>query len=158
MNNGTEFFSTQYQVEFLNPPYMLFERPALAKLPAQIHFNQKFTTSVNIPAGLRASEIQIILLRALHTHSDLLPSAVSLMDLGLSLHTFHSSARLVSLKHTLSADHKALTMTAPPNNRIYPRGPAFLFLTINDVTSEGVRVMVGDGRKPPVKDQGGAPA
>jgi len=27
-------------------------------------------------------------------------------------------------------------------------------LTVDDVTGAGVRVMVGDGRPPPVKDQG----
>jgi hypothetical protein len=76
------------------------------------------------------------------------------MDLGVSSHAFHSSARLVFLEHTLSADRKTLTMTAPPNNRVYPPGPAFLFLTIDDVTSEGVRVMVGDGSNPLVNDLG----
>jgi hypothetical protein len=76
------------------------------------------------------------------------------MDLGFSSHAFHSSARLVFLEHTLSPDRKTLTMVAPPNNRVYPPGPAYLYLTIDDVTSEGVQVMVGDGSNPPVKDQG----
>jgi hypothetical protein len=76
------------------------------------------------------------------------------MDLGFSSHAFHSSARLVFLEHTLSADRRTLTISAPPNNRIYPPGPAFLFLTIDDVTSAGVMVMVGNGANPPVADQG----
>lgn len=32
--------------------------------------------------------------------------------------------------------------------------PAYIFLTVDDVTSTGVRVMVGDGSSPPVQDQG----
>lgn len=76
------------------------------------------------------------------------------MDLGFSSHAFHSSARLVFMDHTLSRDGKTLTITAPPNNRIYPPGPGFIFVTVDDVTSEGAHVMVGDMSNPPVKDQG----
>lgn len=76
------------------------------------------------------------------------------MDLGFSLHSFHSSNRLVFLEHTLSLNGKTLTLSAPPNNRVYPPGPAYLYFTVDDVTSEGVRVMVGDGKNPPVRDQG----
>jgi hypothetical protein len=76
------------------------------------------------------------------------------MDLGFSSHAFHSSARLVFLEHTLSADRRTLRISAPPNNRIYPPGPAFLYLTIDDVTSPGVMIMVGDGANPPVAEQG----
>ena len=66
------------------------------------------------------------------------------MDLGFSSHAFHSSARLVFLDFTLSKDGKTLTINAPPNNRIYPPGPAFIFLTVDDITSEGAHVMIGD--------------
>ena len=31
---------------------------------------------------------------------------------------------------------------------------AYIFLTVDDVTSLGARVMVGNGASPPVKDQG----
>jgi hypothetical protein len=31
---------------------------------------------------------------------------------------------------------------------------AYIFLTVDDVSSTGVRVMMGDGSSPPVKDQG----
>jgi len=137
VRNGTQFFDTQFQVEFLNPPYMFVQRPTFEKTPAQIHFNQRFTTSVTVPKNLKASKIQ-----------------VSLMDLGFSSHAFHSSARLVFLEHAISADRKTLTISAPPNNRVYPPGPAFMFLTIDDVTGPGVQVMVGNGANPPVADQG----
>ena len=70
----------------------------------------------------------------------------------------------------LSADRTSLTITSPPNNRVYPPGPgtllyischrspiilpAYVFLTVDDITSEGVQVMVGTGASPPVADQG----
>lgn len=71
------------------------------------------------------------------------------MDLGFSSHAFHSSARLVFMDAQLSEDRNSLTITAPPNPNIYPPGPAFVFLTVDGVTSEGQQVMVGSGAPPP---------
>ena len=76
------------------------------------------------------------------------------MDLGFSSHAWHSSQRLVFMDATLSKDGKALTVTSPPNNRVFPPGPGFIFVTIDDVTSAGEMVMVGSGASPPVPDQG----
>jgi hypothetical protein len=36
---------------------------------------------------------------------------------------------------------------------VYPPGPAWLFVIVDGVPSEAVKVMVGEGRSPPV-DQG----
>ena len=58
-------------------------------------------------------------------------------------------ARLVFMDATISDDGKSLTFTTPPNGRVYPPGPANIFLTIDDVSSEGAWVMVGSGRAPP---------
>ena len=71
------------------------------------------------------------------------------MDLGFSSHAFHSGARLVFMEATVSRDGKSLTFVTPPNGRVYPPGPATIFLTIDDVTSEGARVMMGSGNSPP---------
>ncbi|TFK38704.1 glyoxal oxidase precursor [Crucibulum laeve] len=134
--NGTEF-ATEFRVEYLNPPFMSMARPTLSNVPKQIGFNKEFTIDVNIPSNLKASSIQ-----------------VALMDLGFSSHAFHSSSRLVFMDAQLSKNRKSLTITSPPNNRVYPPGPAFIFLTVDDVTSTGERVMVGSGAPPPVADQG----
>ena len=74
---------------------------------------------------------------------------VSLMDLGFSTHGFHMGARLVFMDATIARDGKSLTFVTPPNGKIYPPGPATIFLTIDDVTSEGAWVMVGSGNPPP---------
>ncbi|KAF8908640.1 copper radical oxidase [Gymnopilus junonius] len=134
--NGTKF-GTEFRVEYLNPPFMSVARPALSKVPSIIGFSQKFTISIDIPRNLPAASIK-----------------VALMDLGFSSHAFHSSSRLVFMDAALSFDRKSLTITSPPNNRIYPPGPAYIFVTIDDVTSTGAHVMVGTGLPPPVPDQG----
>ena len=74
------------------------------------------------------------------------------MDLGFSTHAFHSSARLVFMDAKLSANKKLLTVTAPPNRNIFPPGPGWIFVTIDNVSSEGQLVMVGSGAPPPQTD------
>ena len=74
---------------------------------------------------------------------------VALMDLGFSSHAFHSSARLVFMEAIISLDRKSLTFVTPPNGKIYPPGPATIFLTVDNITSEGAWVMMGSGNSPP---------
>ena len=71
------------------------------------------------------------------------------MDLGFSTHGFHVGARLVFMDATISKDKKSLTFVTPPNGRVYPPGPATVFLTIDNVSSVGAWVMMGSGRAPP---------
>ncbi|KAJ3555692.1 hypothetical protein NP233_g12148 [Leucocoprinus birnbaumii] len=129
-NNGIvndTIFHSEFRVEYLNPPYINVARPRLSNVPKRLNFNQEITVDVAIPPGLnkQASSIQ-----------------VALMDLGFSSHAFHSSSRLVFMTASLSSNGRRLTIKTPPNNRIYPPGPAYIFLTVDDVTSAGVRVMV----------------
>ncbi|KAI0761400.1 glyoxal oxidase N-terminus-domain-containing protein, partial [Irpex lacteus] len=74
-----------------------------------------------IPSG-RLSYSWIFLVHRAHTYASF---PVSLMDLGFSSHAFHSSARLVFLES------------------VCPK------TAIDDVTSPGVRTIVGSGRPPP---------
>ena len=130
-------FSSELRAEYLNPPYMSMDRPVLRSVPKTIRFNQPFTVWVDIPRGLGSGTMR-----------------VALIDLGFSSHAFHSGNRLVFMDAELSSDSKALKIIPPPNNRVYPPGPGFIYLTIDDVTSEGVQVMVGSGGTPPLSDEG----
>ncbi|KAI0316193.1 glyoxal oxidase precursor [Amylostereum chailletii] len=125
-------FPTEFRVQTLDPPFMFVERPTIGSLPTTIGFGKEVTVPVAIPSSLNASNIQ-----------------VSLMDLGFSSHAFHSSARLVFMDATVSQDRQSLTFTLPPNGRVYPPGPATVFLTVDDVTSPGVQTIVGSGAPPP---------
>ncbi|KAJ6470090.1 glyoxal oxidase N-terminus-domain-containing protein [Mycena vitilis] len=134
---GDPGFSSELRVETLDPPFFSLPRPKLSNAPSQIHFNQRFTIGVDFPAGVSTSSIK-----------------VALMDLGFSSHAFHSSGRLVFMDAVLSSNKRSLTITSPPNNRVFPPGPAFIFVTAGDTTSVGAHVMVGSGANPPVADQG----
>lgn len=118
--------TSEFRVEFLNPPFMTTARPKLLTVPKQITFNQKFTVDVDIPANLKASSIQGKLLVPSPWSPLLLANLVALMDLGFSSHAFHASNRLVFMEAQLSRNRKSLTITSPPNNRIYPPGPGML--------------------------------
>ncbi|KAJ7100233.1 glyoxal oxidase N-terminus-domain-containing protein [Mycena belliarum] len=134
---GEPGFSSELRVETLDPPFMQMVRPTMSNLPSKIAFNSKFTVSVTMPPGVSTSTMK-----------------VALMDLGFSSHAFHSSQRLVFMDAVLSKDKRSLTITSPPNNRVFPPGPGFIFLTVGETTSVGAHVMIGSGASPPVADQG----
>jgi len=134
---GQPGFSSEFRVENLDPPFMSMARPTLSNVPTKIAFNERFTIEVDIPAGVSTSNLK-----------------VALMDLGFSSHAFHSSQRLVFMDAVLSKDKRSLTITSPPNNRVFPPGPAYIFVTAGETTSVGAHVMVGSGANPPVPDQG----
>ncbi|KAI0355513.1 glyoxal oxidase precursor [Trametes cingulata] len=127
-------FPSEFRVQTLDPPFMFVDRPKILSMPEKLAFNKKLTVPVSLPLALTRPGAKV---------------QVSLMDLGFSTHAFHSSARLVFMDARISADRNSLTFTTPPNGRVFPPGPATVFLTIDDVTSEGAWVMMGSGNSPP---------
>ncbi|KAI0677743.1 glyoxal oxidase precursor [Trametes maxima] len=127
-------FPSEFRVQTLDPPFMFVDRPKIVSTPKKLGFGKTFTVPIELPLALTRPGAKV---------------QVSLMDLGFSSHAFHSSARLVFLDAIISRDRKSLTFTTPPNGRVFPPGPATVFLTIDDVTSEGAWVIVGSGNPPP---------
>jgi len=130
-------FNTEFRVQFLNPPFISRSRPVFSGVPEQVDFNQHLTFDIEIPEDLNTDDLK-----------------VALIDMGFSSHAFHSSSRLVFMDAELSQNKKSLTITTPPNNRVFPPGIGYVFVTVDDVTSTGTRVMIGNGLAPPVEDQG----
>jgi hypothetical protein len=143
-------FPTEFRVETLDPPFMKVERPVLGALPAHIPFGQTMTAKVTIPRGLSVDNVKCKLVITKQRFKANIYQSVSLMDLGFSSHSFHSSARLVFMNATLSKNRNTITFTTPPSGRVYPPGPATLFLTVDNVTSVGVQTIVGSGASPPI--------
>ncbi|CAA7271472.1 unnamed protein product [Cyclocybe aegerita] len=125
-------YGTEYRVEWLNPPYMSQERPSITKKVQSVPFGKNFTINVHYPAG-DASDVRVVL-----------------MDLGYVTHAVHANSRMVYLKFSSGAG--VLSAQGPPNGNVYPPGPGWLYLVVNGVPSEGMKVMVGDGRGPPVDE------
>ncbi|PIL32906.1 hypothetical protein GSI_05024 [Ganoderma sinense ZZ0214-1] len=129
-------FPSELRVETLDPSLMFVDRPRILATPAKIHSTpgSPVTVPISLPPALSLPGARV---------------QASLMDLGFSSHAFHSSARLVFMDATISADRRSLTFLTPPNGRVYLPGPATIVLTIDDVTSEGVWVIMGSGNSPP---------
>ena len=72
------------------------------------------------------------------------------MDLGFVTHSIHMNSRLVYLDFDVSSDSpNRLTVRSPSSSGIYPPGPGWLFLVVEDIWSVATQVMVGDGSSPP---------
>ncbi|PIL32703.1 hypothetical protein GSI_04818 [Ganoderma sinense ZZ0214-1] len=106
-------------------------------MPKNLKFHSRVTTPIDVPFELTRPGAKL---------------QVALMDLGFSSHAFHSSARLVFMGATISANKKSLTFLTPPSGCVFPAGPATTFLTIDDVTSPDTWVMMGSGRSPPTRE------
>jgi hypothetical protein len=72
------------------------------------------------------------------------------MDFGYVTHAVHANTRLVFIPCSRSHNDQAFFITAPPSGGVYPPGPAFLFIIIDGVPSEGIKIMVGHGNSPPI--------
>lgn len=73
---------------------------------------------------------------------------VALMDHGFVTHGVHANTRMVYLEYTLQDN--TLIITGPANGDIYQPGPGYLYIVVDDVPSQGYKVMVGDGKAPAV--------
>ncbi|KAF8920993.1 copper radical oxidase [Mucidula mucida] len=123
-------YGTEYRVEWLSPPYMDAPRPALHSVPKKIGFGKQIKVKVDF--------VKLVVL---------LP-VLALMDLGYVTHAVHANSRLVNLVVQLEGDE--LVITGPPNGKIYPPGPAFLYVLEDGIPSSGKKIMVGDGKDPEV--------
>lgn len=122
-------YRTEYRVEWFNPPYMTETRPYITDdVPKVLRFGDEVEIKVLLPPT--TNDIKVVL-----------------MDLGFVTHATHANSRLVYLKATSNGDK--LRVTGPPNGNVYPPGPGFLYVVTDGVPSEGVKVIVGDGRDPP---------
>jgi hypothetical protein len=68
------------------------------------------------------------------------------MDFGFSTHAMHANTRLVYLDATLSGSK--LTVTAPPDAGVYPPGPGYIFVVVDNVPSKATNTLIGDGKSP----------
>ena len=148
-------YGTEYRVEWLHPPYMKQERPVIVEAPRAIGFAEQVQVQVKIPENLHGEKLKGECISPLAAgriaeHTKWCCCAVSLMDFGYVTHATHTNSRLVWLVAQLGKDGYTLTITGPPHGRVYPPGPGWLHVVVGGVPSKGVKIMVGDGRGPPV--------
>ncbi|EJD05922.1 copper radical oxidase [Fomitiporia mediterranea MF3/22] len=132
-------YGTEYRVEWLYPPYMNQARPTIAEAPDMIGFGGLAHLRVQWSGGAKPSISDTV--------------KIACMDLGYVTHAVHANSRLVYLefKHDPN-DASTLLAMGPPSGEVYPPGPAWLFVVVNGVPSEGKKVLIGDGAGPEVNE------
>nr|ABD61577.1 copper radical oxidase [Phanerodontia chrysosporium] len=125
-------YGTEYRVEWLDPPYMTVDRPTLSDVPKKIDFKQTVQFNAKVPSGT-AGDVKVVL-----------------MDFGYVTHAVHANSRYVELVSSVDGD--VVMCNGPPDGKIYPPGPGWLFVVANGIPSKGVKIMVGDGRSPEVNE------
>jgi len=127
---STVRYITEYRVEYFRPPYYSMPRPSYTGAPSIINYGQEFTIKVSHP-DLKATNVKAVI-----------------MDLGFHTHAVSLDSRHVGLVSSYDTSTKELTVTGPPNSKIYPPGPAWLYVLVHGVPSNGTKVMT-TGANPP---------
>jgi len=128
---STERYITEYRVEYFRPPYYSMTRPAYSGAPEIVDYGQEFEINVTHP-GLTANNVKAVI-----------------MDLGFHTHGVSLDSRHVGLVSSYDNGTNTLTVTGPPNSKIYPPAPAWLYVLVDNVPSNGTKIMIGTGANPP---------
>jgi Domain of unknown function (DUF1929) len=138
--NLTTKYPTTYTAEYFYPPYFSGKtRPSLQGIPQSLSYGGDWfditipPTSYSGLANDAADNTTIWLIRP-----------------GFTTHAMNMGQRIMQLNNTynVQANGTIILHTAqlPPNPNLFQPGPAFLFVTINGIPSNGTYVIVGNGQ------------
>ncbi|KAI9449470.1 glyoxal oxidase, partial [Russula earlei] len=138
--NLTTIYPTTYTAEYFYPPYLsATTRPVPQNIPKTLSYGGHYfdititSTSYPGPGNDAADNTTIWLIRP-----------------GFTTHAMNMGQRILQLNHTSTVFPNGTiilhTSQLPPNSNLFPPGPAFLFVTISGVPSNGTYVLVGNGQ------------
>ena len=138
--NLTTPFPTTYQAEIFYPPYFnASTRPIVSGVPSTISYGgQPFdlTISANSYSG--------------SSNNAATSATVVIQRGGFTTHAMNMGQRLMQLNntYTVNADGTIVlhVAQAPPNPNLFQPGPAFLFVTVQGIPSNGTMLIVGNGQ------------
>ncbi|KAJ7275628.1 glyoxal oxidase N-terminus-domain-containing protein [Mycena rebaudengoi] len=138
--NLNAVFPTEYRAEIFYPPYFSANsRPVPSGIPDKLSYGGK-AFNVSLPASSYLG--------------DPTPAAqsatVALLRPGWTTHAMNMGQRYLKLNSTYTVNKDA-TITLhvaqlPPNANLFQPGPAFVFVVVNGIPSNGTQVLVGSGR------------
>lgn len=113
--DGLDETKRETRMEVFTPPYLRAgPRPTISSAPATINPSATQTFNINTPQGNTVSK-------------------VTLLRCGSNTHGFDADQRCIELAITARTGN-SVTVTRPPDNRIAPPGPYFLFVIAADGT------------------------
>ncbi|KAF8890000.1 copper radical oxidase [Gymnopilus junonius] len=138
--NTTAFFPTQYQAEIFYPPYFSAStRPAPTGMPETLSYGgSPFditipATSYSGSANDAADSVTVIITRG-----------------GFTTHAMNMGQRHLQLNNTYTVNQDgSITLHVaqpPPNSNLFQPGPAFMFVNVHGIPSNGTYLIVGNGQ------------
>ncbi|KAH9956156.1 glyoxal oxidase [Russula dissimulans] len=138
--NLKTIYPTTYTAEYFYPPYFSAKtRPVPQNVPKTLSYGGNYfditipSTSYSGSANNAADDTIIWLIRP-----------------GFTTHAMNMGQRMLQLNHTYTTYENGTitlhTAQLPPNPNVFQPGPAFLFVTISGIPSNGTYVLVGNGQ------------
>jgi hypothetical protein len=138
--NVSTVYPTTYTAEYFYPPYFsATTRPVPQNIPTTLSYGGNYfditvpSTSYSGAGNDAAANTSVWLIRP-----------------GFTTHAMNMGQRIMQLNNTYTVQSNGSitlhTAQLPPNPNLFQPGPAFLFVTINGIPSNGTYVIIGNGQ------------
>lgn len=137
--NLTTYFPTTYEAEIFYPPYFAAStRPSPTGIPSTLSYGGDYF-EVTVPASSYSG-----------TANDAADNTtIWLMRGGFTTHAMNMGQRAMQLNNTYAVQSNGSIVLyvsqPPPNPNLFQPGPAYLYVTVNGIPSNGSYVIVGSG-------------
>ncbi|KAJ7741572.1 DUF1929-domain-containing protein [Mycena maculata] len=137
--NTSTVFPTQYQAEIFYPPYFsATNRPVPSGMPSTLSYGGS-TFDISVPASSYSGS----------SDAAAANTTVALLRPGWTTHAMNMGQRYMQLNNSYTVNSDAsITLHVnqlPPNANLFQPGPAWLFVVVNGIPSNGTSVLVGTG-------------
>ncbi|KAJ7709730.1 glyoxal oxidase N-terminus-domain-containing protein [Mycena rosella] len=137
--NLTAFFPTQYKAEIFYPPYFSAStRPVVSGVPSTLSYGGA-PFDISIPASCYSGS----------SNTAASNTTVALLRPGWTTHAMNMGQRYMQLNSTFTVNKDAsITFHVnqlPPNPNLFQPGPAWIYVVVNGIPSNGTSVIVGSG-------------
>ena len=136
--NLTTIYPTTYAVEILYPTYYTSSRPVPTGIPQTLTYGGKYF-DVTVPASSYSGS----------ANNAAANTKIMVIRPGWTTHAMSMGQRSLQLNNTYTVNKDGSiayhVSQMPPNANIFQPGPAFVFVTINGIPSNGSYVIIGSG-------------
>jgi hypothetical protein len=137
--NLTTVFPTTYKVEIFYPSYFSSTRPVPTGIPQTLSYGgNSFNITISASSYSGSS----------NTAAE--NTKIMVMRPGWTTHAMNMGQRSLQLNNTYTVNKDGSIVfhvsQMPPNANIFQPGPAFAFVTVNGIPSNGTYVIVGSGK------------
>jgi hypothetical protein len=138
--NLTTTYPTTYTAEYFYPPYFSAKtRPVPQNIPTTLSYGGE-SFDITIPQSSYTGD----------SNDAAENTTVWLIRQGFTTHAMNMGQRIMQLNNTFTVQNNGTiilhTAQPPPVPSIFQPGPAFLFVTINGIPSNGTYVIIGNGQ------------